>query len=406
MMPLSMIARLLGAAFLAAVFLGAAFLAAVSVLAGPLAAQTGDPATLVYIGIADDPFYEPQPLYTGLSLKDRTRPVAGAEVALREARVVGRALGLSFALDVRLVAPGDAAAAASRAQQDGAIGVLLDLPAEDLAGIPTSGPGPALFNIRHADARWREQACGARLLHTLPSHAMLADALAQHLRARGWNRVLLLSGSTPQDAAEAEAARRSLAKFGLKLAADRAFDLTNDPRRRDQSNIALLTGGVRHDVIWLIDAIGEFGRYVPYATYDARPVIGAEGLAAVAWHWTWERHGAPQLNQRFRRMSEGDMTSLDWAAWAAVKAVIEAVQRTGAADPDGITAYLRSDALSLDLYKGAPGSFRPWNGQLRQPILLATHNAVIERAPLDGYEHRTDTLDTLGLDEAESTCSP
>ncbi|MCK5624155.1 MAG: amino acid ABC transporter substrate-binding protein, partial [Alphaproteobacteria bacterium] len=58
----------------------------------------------------------------------------------------------------------------------------------------------------------------------------------------------------------------------------------------------------------------------------------------------------------------------------------------------------------FDAYKGNPASFRPWNNQLRQPILLHTHNAVAARAPLDGFLHRRDVLDTLGIDEPESKC--
>ena len=187
--------------------------------------------------------------------------------------------------------------------------------------------------------------------------------------------------------------------------AEREFALTNDPRRRDLSNIALLTGPPEYDVIWLVDADGEFGRYVSHATYYARPVVGSEGLGAMAWHWTWERHGAPQLNQRFRRLADRTMSSEDWAAWAAARAVIEAVSQTGSVEPSIVADTIRADDFALDLYKGVRGSFRKWDGQLRQPILLATHNAVIGVAPLEGFEHRLHTLDTLGFDETESRCT-
>ena len=51
-----------------------------------------------------------------------------------------------------------------------------------------------------------------------------------------------------------------------------------------------------------------------------------------------------------------------------------------------------------------PASFRPWNNQLRQPVLLHTHNAVITRAPLEEYLHRTHSLDTLGVDRENTAC--
>ncbi len=300
------------------------------------------------------------------------------------------------------------AEALDAAHAAGTLAVLLDLPAAQMTeALDHAGAaGGLLFNIRHRAARWRTGVCPPSVLHTIPSHGMLNDALAQYLRRRGWDRVLLLRGSSPEDAYEAEVVCRSLAKFGLTLAEERAFVLSNDPRRRDLNNMALLTGKSRYDVVWIVDDDGEFGRYVPYATYAARPVVGSEGLTPRAWHWTFERYGAPQLNQRFRRLAGRDMTSEDWATWVAVRAVIEGVQRVAVADPSAVAEFVRSDGLSLDLYTGAPGSFRVWDGQLRQPMLLATHNAVIARAPIDGFQHESNTLDTLGMDRSEIDCRP
>ena len=233
---------------------------------------------------------------------------------------------------------------------------------------------------------------------------MLADALAQYLAMRGWRRVLMLAGEDPASADSAAAFQRSAKKFGLSIADSKVFELTNDPRRRDQSNIALLTGGAEHDVVYVADEIGEFGRYVPYSTYALRPVVGSEGLRPETWHWTWERFGAPQLNQRFERGYGRKMQAEDWAAWAAVKAVVEAILRTGGTDVPALRAFMESEDFSLDLYKGAPGGFRPWTGQLRQPLLLGVHNAVIALAPMEEFLHRTNTLDTLGIDQPEAQC--
>lgn len=382
-----------------------ALLAGVAALPpGPAAAV--DSALIVYLGIEGDPYYEPQPVYTGLSLRDRPRPLDGVRLGFRDTRVLGRALGVTFELVEVLLPPGEVPPSAIRdARARGALAVLLDLPpAEMAAAVASAGSGGVLINIRDGAGRWRAEDCAPDLLHTVPSDAMLTDALAQYLRARGWDEVLLLHGSEARDEEVAEAARRSLAKFGLDLADDRAFELTNDPRRRNRGNIALLTGGVRHDVVWIVDTFGEFGRYVPYATYDARPVVGSEGLVPLAWHWTFERYGAPQLNQRFRRLAGRDMTSEDWAAWAAVRAIVDAVSAAGSSAPDAVRAALVSPELSIDLYKGVRGNFRDWDGQLRQPVLLTTHNAVVAVAPVEGFEHQFDTLDTLGTDRPESGC--
>ena len=233
---------------------------------------------------------------------------------------------------------------------------------------------------------------------------MTADALAQYLREKGWRNVLMLIGPEDADASDAEAFRNAARKFGLTVVAERDFILSNDPRNRDRNNIALMTGEPEHDVVHLADNIGEFGRYVPFATYLARPVVGSEGLVASGWHWTWERHGAPQLNQRFHKKAKRNMEPSDWAAWAVVKSVVEAITRTESVEASDIEAFLMSEDFTLDAYKGAPGSFRPWNRQLRQPILLHTHNAVIERAPLPAFLHAVNQLDTLGLDQIDSDC--
>jgi len=176
--------------------------------------------------------------------------------------------------------------------------------------------------------------------------------------------------------------------------------LSNDPRLRDQTNIPILTGGIDYDVVFIADELGEVGRYIPYNTLDPRPVVGSEGLTASAWHWTWERHGAPQLDQRFDRSAGRRMVDADWAAWAAVKSVVAAIVRTGSTDVPGLAARLTDADFTLDMYKGSPGSFRPWDHQLRQAILLHTHNAVGACAPMDGFVHETNNLDIDDLDLA------
>ena len=66
--------------------------------------------------------------------------------------------------------------------------------------------------------------------------------------------------------------------------------------------------------------------------------------------------------------------------------------------------YLLSENFVLQGYKGKPLSFRTWNGQLRQPVLLAGARSLIGAMPLDGFLHPTNELDTLGFDKPESTC--
>jgi ABC transporter substrate binding protein (PQQ-dependent alcohol dehydrogenase system) len=150
--------------------------------------------------------------------------------------------------------------------------------------------------------------------------------------------------------------------------------------------------------------VGDFGRFVQYRMSRPRPVVGTEGLKADAWHFTSERYGAPQLSRRFERLAQRPMTSLDWSAWAAVRALGEVVARTPARSPAEILRALRSGQVPIELSKGVTGSFRAWDQQLRQPIMLHTGDAVIEFAPLDGFLHEHSTLDTLGLGPRDVPC--
>ena len=363
---------------------------------------------IVYLQRAEDPFYARHRVYTGLKLRDRHRPLAGAKVAIRESRVLGRAMGLGFELMERSLSPGEdpAEAIEASARDQGAGVFLLDLPLDDVTALASklSRQNLVLFNVRHGDDRLRGVACASNLFHTVPSNAMLMDGLAQFLFKKRWRDVLVLVGEDEADRILREAFQRSAKKFRLDIVDVRPFVLKKDPRARDQNNIALLTSGKDYDAVFLADSVGEFGRYVPFNIQRARPVVGSEGLTASAWHWTWERHGAPQLNQRFDKIAKRPMESTDFAAWAAVKAIVEAVVRAKTTDVAVLRALLRSDDFKVDTYKGVPGSFRVWSNQLRQAVLLHTHNAVSARAPLDGFLHQRNNLDTLGMDERESRC--
>ena len=97
------------------------------------------------------------------------------------------------------------------------------------------------------------------------------------------------------------------------------------------------------------------------------------------------------------------MESADWAAWMAVKMIVQAALRTDSADFAKLRAFILGDG-SFDGDKGLAMSVRPWDHQLRQAILLAAPYEVVASAPIEGFLHRTNELDTLGDDEPESQC--
>ncbi len=225
------------------------------------------------------------------------------------------------------------------------------------------------------------------------------------LRKR-WSNAALNSGTHPPDIAFAESLKRSLNKFGLTLRAEKTWAFNSDMRRNASQEVPLFTQGLgEYDLLLIADELGDFGRYIAFNTWLPRPVAGSEGLRPIAWSRVVEQWGAAQMQNRFRQLAGRDMRARDYAAWAAMRALGEAVTRTNSSDPQILKSYMLSGAFELAGFKGRKMSFRPWNGQLRQPIPLVTDRAVAAQAPLEGFLHQKTELDTLGIDAPESRCT-
>jgi ABC transporter substrate binding protein (PQQ-dependent alcohol dehydrogenase system) len=365
--------------------------------------------TIGYVDIAGDPRHEPIKAYERIVLKPRESPFAGAQVGIDEAQALSRVLKIDFALErITVKSAAEVAPAVTQALTDRGIHFfIVDAPAEAFRPLATAvrGREVLLFNATAPDDGLRRDLCAREIVHTLPSLAMTSDALMQHLVSRKWRDILVLQGPLPADAATTKSFENSVKKFGARIVANRPFKAGTDPREREQNNPLLLTAGTRdYDVIFIADDGFEFARQVPYQTVRPRPVVGAIDLEPVGWHWTWEHNGAPQINTRFNRATGGRrMESADWAAWIAVKMVVQATLRTRSAEFDKQRAFILGDA-GFDGYKGLAVSVRRWDQQVRQAVFLATPNAVIASAPIEGFLHRTNTLDSLGDDEPETPC--
>jgi ABC transporter substrate binding protein (PQQ-dependent alcohol dehydrogenase system) len=327
--------------------------------------------------------------------------IDGVKAALGDAKLELESAGTSLAIEVVPVATPQAAAdAARKAEQGGAVALLTDLGAAGTVAATDAVKLPVI-NIGEADDALRGASCRARLLHVAPSERMRTDALAQNLVARKWTNVLLLRGPSPRDAERAATALASIKRYGLKLAAERPFKLSNDPRERDLANVVLLTQG-SHDVVWVVDSEGEFARHVPHRTATPRPVVGDAGLVALAWHAQYDRYGATQLSRRFQRGAQRPITAPDWQAWMAGKALVAAAL---AAPKGPAAAFHKALAdVEIDGSKGVNMAFRPWDGQLRQTMLLTDGQGVVGMAPVDGVLHAKNNLDTLGADAPEKLC--
>jgi ABC transporter substrate binding protein (PQQ-dependent alcohol dehydrogenase system) len=119
---------------------------------------------------------------------------------------------------------------------------VADLPAGALTKLADL-PGAAsavIIDATNADDSLRASLCRANILHTMPSRAMLADALMQYLVLKKWTRIMLLTGRDHDDALYADAIRASAAKFQVTMKADRPWSFNpaaqqatmKSPRRR------------------------------------------------------------------------------------------------------------------------------------------------------------------------------
>ncbi|MBV5297731.1 MAG: ABC transporter substrate-binding protein [Rhodoferax sp.] len=361
------------------------------------------------VSLANDPRYTPRRLERAYPGHPTGRILDAAQMAVNDTALELQESGITLVLREFSVA--DAAELPKTLAALKAAGVhhlVADLPAGLLEPLARQAPaalgGAVVINTSADDDALRNTQCAPALLHTTPSRAMLTDALAQYLAARNWRKLLLLQGPLPADQLQAAALQLSAKKFGLKVLQTKPFKLSGDPRERDLFNTRLLTNERDHDVVAVADSDGEFARTLPYATQWPRPVMGSNGLMAMAWHTQWERNGGPQVSRRFQKMSKRNMQSQDWAVWMAVKTVAAALSADPKANAAKQLAALLTGDVAVDGSKGPRLSYRAWDGQLRQPIMLGHGDGVVGMAPLEGVLHPTEVMDTLGTDQRESQC--
>lgn len=265
--------------------------------------------------------------------------------------------------------------------------------------------GALIINAGDSDNQLRTRQCQTGLLHTAPSRAMLTDALAQFLIQRRWRQWMIVSGQRPEDLAFTQSLQRSAQRFGGKVKDVRQWQFDTDLRRTAQQEIPPFTRGPDYDVLLVADEKGDVGEFIPYNTWLPRPVAGTQGLTPVGWHRVIEQWGAAQLQNRFRELSQRDMTATDYAAWLAARTLAEAVTRTGSVDPSVLYSFMLSPEFEVAAFRGRKLTFRTWNGQIRQPIALVHPRALISQSPQEGFLHPVTDLDTLGFDRPETSCN-
>jgi ABC transporter substrate binding protein (PQQ-dependent alcohol dehydrogenase system) len=384
----------------------ALFAAAASVLSGAGShAQTAD--VHVIIGYLER-IVPPPPVLSNLDPVPEDEGIQGVRLGIADNATTGKFLGQSYELIEANAEDDDAFLAAGAALLKQTPFLIVDAPAEQLLALSRlpEAEQAILFNISAADTSLRSGECSANILHTIPSRAMLADALSQFAVKKRWTRWAMISGDRPSDQSFAEALRNSASKFRLELVGEKTWKFDADMRRSAGSEVPLFTQDFPdHDLLVIADEANDFGRYVLYNTWLPRPAGGSEGITPSGWSASVEEFGAAQLQSRFREMASRDMRAVDYAGWLAVRAIGEAVTRTGKAEAGALRDYLLSDEFQLAGFKGRPLTFRKWNGQMRQPVPLTHPHAVVMQTPVEGFLHKRNELDTLGLDYRESGCS-
>ncbi|MEE9345978.1 MAG: ABC transporter substrate-binding protein [Methylococcales bacterium] len=335
------------------------------------------------------------------------RGIQGAHLAIADNNTTGQFMGQKFDLQVINVLPEQNAVAAVKSLiTQGVQFILVDIPEKTLLEIQKLADTAKVlvFDISSRADHLRQSACSKNMLHLLPSRAMRADALGQYLLSKRWTEWLLVIGSKQKDQLFAAALKRAAKRYQMKIVDERAWKHNYDARRTAQKEVPVFTQGVDYDVLVVADEDGLFGDYLPFRSWKPRPVVGTQGLFATAWHPAHEQWGALQLNSRFRKHAKRNITEVDYGAWLAVRAIGEAASRSQSTAYAAIRDFITGEQFALAGFKGRALSFREWNGQLRQPVLLVWPRAVVSVLPLPEFLHPKNTLDTLGYDRAEVKC--
>jgi ABC transporter substrate binding protein (PQQ-dependent alcohol dehydrogenase system) len=339
---------------------------------------------------------------------------AGAKLAAQDDNTTGKFLNQKYSVEDVALKPGqDVKAALEKLVSHGVTLVLADLSATDLLKVADAehGKDVLIFNLTATDNSLRQQDCRRNIIHIAPSRAMLADGLAQYLIWKKWPRWYLIKGSHPADALFAQALEHSAKKFGATIVGQKTYVDTGGGRRSDtglvqtQKLMPLVTQSLpEFDILIAADESQVFGEYLPYRTWNPRLVAGSAGLVPTSWTPAMDQWGAQQLQNRFMALAHREMGKRDYNAWVAMRIIGDTVSRVNSNDPKKIHDYILSPQFKLGAFKGVALTVRPWNQQLRQPILLSDGRTIVSASPQEGFLHQTNVLDTLGYDKPETKC--
>ena len=383
--------------------------------AGALAAPSASGATNVLhikIGLIRMPHTKDTISLMDMPPQDDT--LAGAKMAVDDDNTTGTFMNQSFELvDEPVARHADPMPALQALAAKGVSLVITDLHAADLLKVASANAarGMLFFNATAKADSLRQLDCRANIIHVAPERQMLTDAVAQYLIVKQWPHWFVVQGSHKKDALLAADYVASAKKFGAIVAGTRTFVDKGGGRRSDSGIVqtsqlmGLFTQKMpAYDVLIAADESHVFGSYLPYTTWDPRPVAGSGGLEPRTWDFSHEAWGAAQMQNRFVAKFHRRMTERDNQAWVAGRMIGQAVAKLNSADPAKLRALIVSPKFDIADYKGVPLSVRAWDQQVRQPILLSDGRMVVSASPQKGFLNPLSTLDTLGFDKPETKC--
>ena len=340
--------------------------------------------------------------------------ILGSRMGIQDSNTTGKFTNQKFELIEKNIMPNESAKEIfEEFRKNNYNFFILDVSSEDLDKIISSDIlGDAiLINVSLKNNDFRNQKCDKQLLHTAPSYMMVTDALMQFLKKKNWTKLFLIFGTNNRDKQFKDSLKISVKKFGLTITNEKKWDFTHDFRRTADLEFVKFTQGEKYEVLVLADegnTFGDsgnsFGDYIPYRTWKPNIVVGGEVLKPTSWHHTHEQWGGNQMQSRFLKNFNRFMTNIDFNSWVGIRVFGEAITKTKSLDPKTILDEILKENFKIAAYKGKPVSFRKWNRQLRQPILLVTPRALVSVSPQNGFLHPRTELDTLGIDEPDTKC--
>jgi len=361
--------------------------------------------------------------------------VPAAQLAAEEANHIAGAFGKVVRLLTEVATSADDAEkkATKLVRQGGAKAIVGggNDPFSQAIQAATAREGIIYLNTMSRSEALRGARCHRLTFHVEASLAMYADAIGQWLvRGAKKTRWGFLTPETEAGAEIERMAERALKRQGGSTVARQMVPASSRDYRASLAALAkagpdvLVINLDGSSLLTALAQVNELGLQIEVAgvVMEASEFWQAEpakltGVWPALWFHGFSRYSGRELNKRLAEALGQPAESRAWANFTAVKAVWEAVLRGGRTDTAGLVSFF-AKGRGMDAHKGQPLTFRPWDHQLRQPLMVlrcrvpaagATRWDIFEllgEVPLRGTPGKSqeEILDTLGLSEAESAC--